>query len=215
MSKDRKALIIVLSTIIVLLSSALIYLNTDLFKETEVRNAIDNNVSQNIRFYREYPNVDQNNVYYYATYDEIVQLFTSGTGIVFFGFSACPWCQVYAPVLDEVARERGVEKIYYLDIREMRENNTDEYKKLVDFTQEYLENDENGNKKIFVPDSYFIKEGKIVGHNNSMSTLSGSDVEEYFNEEKRKELKKEFITLVEKVYEPVCDDLTVKVYGGC
>jgi len=215
MSKDRKALIILLSCIILVLASTLIYLNTDLFRETEVRNAIDNNVSQNIRFYREYPSVDENNVYHYATYDEVVELFVSGTGIVFFGFPACPWCQAYAPVLDEVARERGVEKIYYLDIREMRENETDEYKTLVEYTAKYLENDENGNEKIYVPDSYFIKEGKIVGHNNSMSTLPGDNVTEYFDEEKRKELKADFISLVEKVYEPLCDDLTVKVYGGC
>ena len=215
MSKDRKALIITLNAIILLLSFALIYLNTDLFKKTQVGEVIDNNISQNIRFYRDYPNVEQNNVYYYATYDEIVELFTNGTGIVFFGFPACPWCQVYAPVLAEVARERGVEKIYYLDVREMRENNTDEYKKLVEFTQEYLQKDENGNKKIFVPDAYFIKDGKIVGHNNSMSTLSGGNVKEYFDEEKRKELKSELILLVEKTYGKVCDDTIVNVYGGC
>lgn len=215
MSKDRKALIIVLVCIIILLAFTLIYLNTDLFKKTDVGNIIDSNVSQNIRFYRDYPSVDQNNVYYYASYDEIVELFTNGTGVVFFGFPACPWCQVYAPVLDEVARERGIEKIYYLDIREMRENNTDEYKKIVELTQNYLQQDENGNKKVFVPDSYFIKEGKIVGHNNSMSMLSGDNVNEYFDEEKRKELKTELISLVEKVYTPVCDDTTIRIYGGC
>ncbi len=215
MSKDRKALIIVLVCIILLLSFALIYLNTDLFKKTEVGTVIDNNVSQNIRFYRDYPGVNEENVYYYATYDEIIEVLTTGTGIVFFGFPACPWCQAYAPVLDEVARERDVEKIYYLDIKEMREKDTDEYKKLVELTDGYLEKDEKGNKRIYVPDSYFVKEGKIVGHNNSMSMLSGDNVTEYFDEEKRKELKNELIELTEKVYEPVCDDTTVNVYGGC
>lgn len=215
MSKDRKALIILLSVIILILSFALIYLNTDLFKETEVGNVIDNNVSQNIRFYREYPNVDQNNIYYFATYDEVVELFTNGTGIVFFGFPACPWCQIYAPVLDEAARERSVDKIYYLNLKDMRKNNTDEYQKLVELTSDYLEVDENEEKKIFVPDTYFIKNGKIVGHNNSMSTLSGIDPSEYFDEEKRKELKNEFVSLIEKVYDPVCDDLTLEIYGGC
>lgn len=215
MSKDRKALIIVLSVIIVVLSTALIYLNTDLFKETKVGDVIDNNISENIRFYRDYPNVSQDNIYYYATFDEIVEVFEKGTGIVFFGFPACSWCQAYAPVLDEVARERDIAKIYYLDIMKMRKDNSDEYKKLIELTKEYLENDENGSKKIYVPDAYFVKDGKIVGHNNSMSMLSGDNVKEYFDEEKRKELKLELISLVEKVYEPLCDDLTVNVYGGC
>ena len=213
MSKDRKGLIILLLCVILLLSFALIYLNTDLFKKTEIGTAIDNNVSQNIRFYREYPASDMNNIYYYATYDEIVDVFTRGSGIVFFGFPACQWCQVYAPVLDEAAREQGAEKIYYLNIKEMRDDDTDEYKKLVELTSEYLQNDDDGNKRIYVPDSYFIKDGKIVGHNNSMSTLSGIDAKEYFNEEKRKNLKEEFIKLIQNVYDPVCDDVTQSIYG--
>lgn len=214
MSKDRKRLIMLLSCIILVLSFALIYLNTDLFKKTEVGNAIDSSVSDNIRFYRDYPSVDmENNIYYYATYDEIVEVLTKGTGIVFFGFPACPYCQAYVPVLDEVARERDVQKIYYLNIKEMRKQETDEYKKLVEILSDYLEVDENGVKRIYVPDAYFVKDGKIVGHNNSMSTLSGVDVKEYFNETRRKELKTQLIELTEMIYEPVCDDKTVNVYG--
>jgi len=214
MSKDRKRLIMLLSIIILVLSFALIYLNTDLFKETEVGNVIDNNVSDNVRFYREYPSVNMENIYYYATYDEVVEILTKGTVIVFFGFPACPYCQVYAPVLDEVARERSVEKIYYFNIKDIREKETDEYKRLVEILDEYLELDEKGNnKKLYVPDTYFVKDGKIEGHNNSMSTLAGIDVKVYFNEEVRKQLKYDLIELTEKVYEPICDDTIVNVYG--
>lgn len=213
MSKDRKRLIMLLSGIILALSFALVYLNTDLFKETEVGTAIDNNVADNVRFYRDYPSVNMENIYYYATYDEVIEVLTKGTGIVFFGFPACPYCQVYAPVLNEVAKERSVEKIYYFNIKDMREQETDEYKRLVEILDKYLESDEKENKRIYVPDTYFVKEGQIVGHNNSMSTLSGVDAEEYFTEEVRKELKKQLIELTEKVYEPLCDDTKVNIYG--
>jgi len=213
MSKDRKRLIMLLSGIILVLSFALVYLNTDLFKKTDVGTVIDNNVSNNVRFYREYPSVDVENIYYYATYDEVVKVLTEGTGIVFFGFPVCPYCQVYAPVLDEVARERSIEKIYYFNIKDMREKETDEYKRLVEILNKYLESDENGDKRVYVPDTYFVKEGKIVGHNNSMSTLSGVDAKEYFTEEVRKDLKKQLIELTEKVYEPICNDKEVNIYG--
>jgi len=213
MSKDRKRLVMLLSIIILVLSFALIYLNTDLFRKTSVGDVIDNNVSDNIRFYRDYTSVDMNNIYYYATYDEVIEVLTKGTGIVFFGFPACPYCQVYAPVLDEVARERSVDKIYYLNIKDMREQETDEYNRLVEILDKYLETDENGKKRIYVPDAYFVKDGKIVGHNNSMSTLSGVDVKEYFTEEVRKELKQDIIELTENVYEPICDDTVVNIYG--
>lgn len=213
MSKDRKRLIILLVAIILVLSFALVYLNTDLFKETEVGTAIDNTVSDNIRFYREYPAVDMDNIYYYTNYDEVVQLLTKGTGIVFFGFPACPYCQVYAPVLAEVAKERGADKIYYLNIKEMRDKNTDEYKKIVEVLSDYLEKDENGNKRLYVPDTYFVKGGTIMGNNNSMSMLQDGNANEYFDEEKRKELKDKLITLTEMVYEPVCSDITRSIYG--
>ena len=68
MSKDRKRLVMLLSIIILVLAFALIYLNTDLFRKTSVGDVIDNNVSDNIRFYRDYPNVSQDNIYYYATF---------------------------------------------------------------------------------------------------------------------------------------------------
>ncbi len=213
MSKDRKRLIILLICIILLLSFALIYLNTDLFNKTEIGSVIDKNVADNVRFFREYPAVYDNNIYYYATYDEVMELFNKGTGIVFFGFPACSYCQVYTPVLDEVARERSVDKIYYLNIKDMREQNTDEYKRLVEILSDYLESDESGNKRLYVPDTYFVKDGTIIGHNNSMSTLSGVDTNEYFDEAKRKELKDALIELVEKVYNPLCDDTTQSIYG--
>lgn len=214
MSKDRKRLIILLSCIILVLSFALIYLNTDLFKETDVGLAIDNQVANNVRFYRDYPAVNmEENIYYYATYDEVVEVLTEGTGIVFFGFPACPYCQIYAPVLDEVARERSADKIYYLNIKDMREQKTDEYKRLVEILRDYLEVDKYGNKKLYVPDTYVVKDGKIMGHNNSMSMLSNKNINEYSNEEVRKELKQELISLVEIVYDSVCDDTVVNVYG--
>lgn len=213
MSKDRKRLIMLLSCIILVLSFALVYLNTDLFKETEVGTVIDSTVADNVRFYREYSAVDMENIYHYATYDEVIEVLTKGTGIVFFGFPACPYCQVYAPVLDEVARERSAPKIYYFNIKDIREQETDEYKRLVEILKEHLLSDEKGEKRIYVPDTYFVNDGKIVGHNNSMSTLSGVDAKEYFNEEVRKELKSQIISLTEKIYESVCDDLKVSVYG--
>ena len=213
MSKDRKRLIMLLSCIILVLSFALVYLNTDLFKETEVGTVIDNNIADNVRFYRDYPSVNMENIYYYASYEEIVEVLTKGSGIVFFGFPACPYCQVYAPVLDEVARDRSVEKIYYFNIKDIREKETDEYKRLVEILDKYLETDDKGNKRIYVPDSYFVKNGKIVGHNNSMSTLHSVNAKEYFTEDVRKQLKNQLIELIEKVYEPICDDTSVNVYG--
>ncbi|MDD2627318.1 MAG: thioredoxin family protein [Clostridia bacterium] len=207
MSKDRKILITLLLVIILLLSFTLIYLNTDLFKKTEVGEIIDKNVSDSIRFYREYPSVKEANNFYYASYDEVINVLTKGTGIVFFGFPSCKWCQAYVPVLNEVAVENGINKIYYYNIREIREENTDEYKNIVKIISGYLDDDENGNKRIYVPDAYFVKGGIIKGNNNDMSTITSAiKVEEYFTEDIRKELKQKLIGLAEEIQDSECDD---------
>ncbi len=207
MSKDRKTLIALLLGIILLLSFALIYLNTDLFNKTEVGEIIDKNVSNNIRFYREYPTVPEENKFHYATYEEVINVLTKGTGIVFLGFPSCKWCQAYVPVLNEVAVESGINKVYYYNIKEIRENNTDEYKNIVKIVSDYLSDDENGNKRIYVPDAYFVKGGIIKGNNNDMSTITSAiKVEEYFTEEKRKELKQELVKLAKEIQASECDD---------
>ena len=203
MSDDRKKLIIFLIIIILVLTAALVYLNTDIFKKSEVAQAP---ISDNVRFHREYIDVEQTNVFKYATVEEIIQIFQDGTGIVFFGFPSCPWCQKYVTVLNEVALERDIEKIYYYNIKEIRDNDTAEYKQLVEILKDYLEVDDKGNKRIYVPDTYFIKKGQIVGHNNDTATLSGIDVNEYFTEEKRKDLKVSLISLTELLYSGVCKD---------
>ena len=167
---------------------------------------ISNNTKDNERFFKEYPLTEVNNVFKYATADEALEILKSEKAIVYFGFSSCPWCQQYAPILNTVAKENDVDTIYYCDIREDRKNNTEAYKKLVDLLKGYLEDDTDGNKRIYVPDAYFVKDGKIVGHNNDTSTIEGADVEEYYTAEAKENLKNKLIELTKKAYPPECKD---------
>lgn len=163
-------------------------------------------LSDSIKFKREYTEVEDNNIFYYASYNEIIEVLTKKTGIVFFGFPSCPWCQAYAPILDEVAKEQDSPKIYYYNIKEMRKNNTQEYKALVEIIKANLLKDEDGLTRIYVPDVYFVKDGKILGHNNDTSTKHGADTKSYYTEEVRASLKITLKTLTEKVYPTNCDD---------
>ena len=62
----------------------------------------------------------------------------------------------------------------------------------------YLLNDNEGNPRIFVPDVTVVVNGEIVGHDNETSTESGS-VDEYWTEEKIKNLKSRLKDMLEKV----------------
>lgn len=166
---------------------------------------VKNNIPDNEKFANEYTEVGKNNVFVYRNADEIIKILEGGTGIVYLGFPECPWCQAYVPMLNEVAKEEGVEKIYYFNIREDRQENTKDYQKIVKLVKNYLMKDDEGNERIFVPDIYAIKDGKIIAHNNETSVID-SDITptEYWSDAKKSQIKQTFKTMIDSVYSNVC-----------
>lgn len=122
------------------------------------------------KFKSEYPRVAANNRFVYASDKEVLNIFNNGSGVVFLGFPQCPWCQHLSEYVDRAARAEGIDKIYYLNIREARTSNSEVYQKLVKKLEPYLEKDKNGNPRILVPDVSIVKNGKIIGRYKEEST---------------------------------------------
>lgn len=143
------------------------------------------------KFSKEYTEVAKDNVYVFRSIDEIINILEKGTGIVYLGFPECPWCQRYTKYLNEVAQDLGLSKIYYYNIREDRMNNTENYQKLVSILKEYLQNDEEGNKRIYAPSIIALKKGEIVGFDDETAwdTKGFEKPEDYWTEEEIKDLK--------------------------
>ena len=175
---NKKKLIIIFSLIILVI---LIGLGLYFFLNKEE--------SDNKKFAEEY-GIEEDNVFVYRTGDEIVKILENGTGIVYLGFPECPWCCAYVKYLNKVAKDEGIEKIYYYNILEDRKNNTETYKKIVSLLSDYLLYDEEGNERVFVPDVTFILNGEIIGHDNETSVIT-EDItpEEYWTSSKVDRLK--------------------------
>lgn len=142
--------------------------------------------------------ISENNPIKYATFDEIIDVLTKGTGVVYFGFPGCPWCRNAIPVLFEVAKENDVDTIYYFNPREIRNSGNDAYQQLTTILNDYLEENDEGVKTLYVPDVYFVKDGKIMG--NHLSTVdSQSDPYNPLDEEQRTELKNIYQNLFDKI----------------
>ena len=109
-------------------------------------------------------NISKNNPIKYVTLDEVFDIIQNKTGVIYFGFPGCPWCRNMIPVLFEAAKNNNIDTIYYFNPRNVKKSDNDEYNKLKEILNEYLSEDENGQKVLYVPDVYFIKDGKIVGH---------------------------------------------------
>lgn len=139
------------------------------------------------RFKAAYSRVANDNRFVFASADEVLEKFESGSGLIFLGFQQCPWCQQLAPLVDDAAKAEGLDKIYYLDIRHARETNDATYKKLVEKLKPHLRTDENGQPRVYVPDVTALKDGHIVGHFLQETTADGEKVtaDTYWTRERR------------------------------
>lgn len=150
-------------------------------------------------------NIDKNNPYVYKTAGEIIDILENGTGIIYFGFPECPWCKQALPVLTEAAKELEIEKIYYFDPKEIRDANTVEYQKIVSLLSDYLNLDENGKKRLSVPDVYFVSGGKIIGHHFKTIDEQTDPVNQPLTDAQKETLKNTYKQLMSKTYNIQCD----------
>ena len=189
-----KGIIITLGIIIVILIGIIIFLLVGNNKEEETV------LSDAARFSQEYTLVDENNKFVYSDIDEIIDILEDGTGIVYLGFPECKWCQQYVVYLNEVAKDRGISKIYYYNIREDREKNTKDYQKIVSLLKEYLEEDEDGNPRVYVPAVTFMSNGKILGFDDETAydTKGYDDPSEYWTDKTVENLKDRLNSYLDK-----------------
>ena len=160
------------------------------------------------KFAKEYTKITEYNYFVYRESDEIVKILKNGTGVVYLGFPECKWCQAYVPILNEVADIEGLEKIYYYDILEARKNNTSDYQKMVEILSDYLQYDDEGNKRIYVPAIIFVSKGEIVGFDDETSydTKGFKEPEDYWTEEEISDLKSKLTESMNKVLDNKCTD---------
>lgn len=146
--------------------------------------------SDAIKFAKEY-NITEDNIFVYKNAEEIIKILENGTGVVYLGFPECPWRRAYVTMLNEIARENHFDKIYYYNISKDRKENTETYQKIIAILNDHLMYDNEGDKRIYVPDITFMLNGKIIGHDNETSVVTEADgtPEEYWTEQKKDDLR--------------------------
>lgn len=145
--------------------------------------------------------ISENNPFVYATAEEIVEKIENGeTFYVYFGSKLCPWCRSVIEKVIEVANDKKISTIYYVDIwdeegneilrdqytlledgLELTVEGTETYYKLLDLLDnilpEYNLTDAEGNsistneKRIYAPNFIYIENGTAVRLTTAISTL--------------------------------------------
>lgn len=123
--------------------------------------------------------IDSKNPIIYANAEDVINI-SNNTGVIYFGFSECPWCRSAVPALLDAAKENNIDKIYYFNLKDIRDileldsngeiktvrEKTEEYKKVYDALYDYLDvYDGLGDetiKRIYTPTVLFFKDGKLV-----------------------------------------------------
>ncbi|MGM9834572.1 MAG: hypothetical protein ACI31M_02175 [Bacilli bacterium] len=138
---------------------------------------------------------EDNNVVY-ITDEEAVDIIKEETAVIYMGFKGCPWCRNAIPVLFDAVENVGIDKVYYLDLTDVRSQitldandkvqitkGTDAYYELMELLDNYIEDYslttskgktvKTGEKRIYAPTVITVKDGVVVGFNEG--TVEGHD----------------------------------------
>ena len=132
-------------------------------------------------------NIPEENPMIYKKAKDIVKMMSRQKSfVVYFGFAECPWCRSIIENLISVSQEYGINKIYYVDIKDIRDTvkvtplvgaetvkeGTEDYYALVDRLKDVLEDytleGENGEtvitglKRIYAPNIVVVVKGEPV-----------------------------------------------------
>lgn len=195
---DRKKFIIILLLVVVIIGLVMIFRENNIFFATtsegdifrEEYESLNNQLSVDDKKYPKV-NIDIDNIKYISI-DEILSMLTpgsgtKGTGAVYIGYAECLYCRSAVQVLVDTAEKSKIDKIYYLDISKVWDENEiningevvikqkphDRYYELVkrlgnDYTKEYILYDKDGkeinmnSRRVEAPLVLFVVGGEIV-----------------------------------------------------
>lgn len=124
-------------------------------------------------------NIPTKNNVKYLKGNLVIPTLKKTTGIFYFGYNSCPWCRNVVETVVEVATENNL-PLYYIDTQSL--NNTD-LKNIISYLNKYLRTSDSNEKRLYVPDVYFVKDGTIINHHigsienlkNPFNKLKGQD----------------------------------------
>lgn len=131
------------------------------------------------------------------TLKEALRMFDEqGSGILYFGYPGCPWCERAVPVLNEVVVEKKV-TVWYVNTKETIE--PDDFAALKEDIYDALPVAEDGTRDFYVPMVLGVKKGKVTGHHTSLvDGFKITSQDDQMNEDQKKELKDLYCDIIQR-----------------
>lgn len=159
-------------------------------------------VSDNERFASEFSLVSKDNVFKYVNATDARMVAKGAKGIVLFGTNN-DWVNYYAYIVDKVAKEVGIEEIYYYDFIKNRKDNNGTYEDIVKTLSNYVTYNDKGVAEIYAPSLLVVSNDKVILFDSETSFVKGDILPNaYWNSEKiaekENEIREAFIKYLNK-----------------
>lgn len=116
----------------------------------------------NEKFASEHAGANENNVFKYINVMEAYNLVKKEDAILFIGISNNDNVTYYANALDDVAKELGLDSVYYYDIEEDRKSRNATYESIVNYFSDYITFIDGDTGDLHVPTLIVKKSGSVL-----------------------------------------------------
>lgn len=131
----------------------------------------------------EYSDIEENNVFIYMNSSDVFTYMKNKNIILLFGVKNSSWVGTYAKMVNEVAKEVGINEVYYYDVEEDRENNNATYESIVNYFENYTTVLDNGETEIYGPTMVIKVNGEVILFDDTTSIMKGYDSsDKYWND---------------------------------
>lgn len=122
----RRSILVIIAIVILLIITGCSYdkkeEKADSLKFKEEYESINGDVIEGTDYKVRTLNIPEDNPIVYAEANDIISMMDNNeTFVVYFGFNSCPWCRSVLPVLLDVAKDLNLKKIYYVDVKDIRD----------------------------------------------------------------------------------------------
>ena len=150
----------------------------------------------NEKFSSMFSMVSTDNVFKIVNATEARMVSRGAKGIVLFG-TKNEWVDYYAYIVNKIAKEVGVEEIYYYDFTKNRKDNNGTYEDIVKNLSNYVTYNDKGVAEIYAPSLLVVSKDEVLLFDSDTSFIKGKTTPStYWNSftqgEKEQELRAVF-----------------------
>ena len=183
---------IIYCILFIILIGAFIYLGTLDYDES---------LPDNEQFAEDFSLVSEDNVFKYVNATDALMVANGTKGIVLFG-THNEWVNYYANIVNKVAKEVGIDTIYYYDFVSNRQDNNGTYEAIVESLSDYVTYNDYGTPEIYAPSLLVVSGDEVLLFDTETSFVRGdiapSEYWNSFNESaKMQELRNVFTKYLE------------------